>query len=175
MTIEAIEALTKNYAGARAIVSERVNALSTEVQDAQRRKLPGIKSALAEAADAKGKLEAAIEAGRGLFVSPRTITVTGIKVGLKKGRGKVTWADADRVIALIKKFFAPRSTTLITTTEKLKKTGLDTLSAEELKKIGCAIGEAGDHVYVAPADTDLDKLVARMLKEGQGEELEEAA
>lgn len=176
MTLDEITTLTKNYAAARAVVSERVSALEAEVQAAQRRKLPGIKSAVAEAADAKARLEAAIEQGRALFNSPRTITVHGIKCGLQKGKGTITWLGGSAaVVKLIKKHLTEKASLLIKTTETLKKAGLNSLTVEELKKIGCTVGATGDHVYVAAEDTAVDKLVERILKEGSGEELEEAA
>lgn len=176
MTLDHIITLAKNYAATRSVVSERVSALEAEVQDAQRRKLPGIKSAVAEAADAKARLEAAIEEGRMLFKSPRTITAHGIKCGLQKGKGKITWLGKPAaVVALIKKHLAGKASLLIKTEETLKKAGLNSLSVEELKKIGCTVGATGDHVYVAAEDTAVDKLVERILKEGQGEELEAAA
>lgn len=176
MTIDEITTLAKNYAAARTVVAERVSALDAEVQDAQRRKLPGIKSAVAEAADAKALLEAAIEQGRELFKSPRTITAHGIKCGLQKGKGKISWLGKPAaVVALIKKHLAPKASLLIKTEETLKKSALSSLSVDELKKIGCTVGATGDHVYVAAEDTAVDKLVERLLKEGSGDELEAAA
>jgi hypothetical protein len=176
ITLIDIETHAKTYAAARTIVADRVSALELEVQAAQRRKLPGIKSAVAEAADAKARLEAAIEQGRELFKSPRTITVHGIKCGLQKGKGKITWLGKPAaVVALIKKHLADKAKMLIKTEETLKKASLNSLSVEELKKIGCTVGATGDHVYVAAEDTAVDKLVERILKEGQGGELEAAA
>lgn len=176
MTTEEILVHAYHYSQARSIVSERVAALEAEILDAQRRKLPGIKSAVADAADAKARLEAAIEQGREIFKTPRTITAHGIKFGLQKGKGKITWLGKPAaVVKLIKKHLAEKAALLIKTTESLKKSALNSLSVEELKKIGCTVGATGDHVYVAAEDTAVDKLVERILKEGQGEELEEAA
>lgn len=176
ITLSDIETHAKAYSVARHTVADRVSALEREVQDAQRRKLPGIKSAVAEAADAKARLEAAIEQGRALFKSPRTITVHGIKCGLQKGKGKITWLGKPAaVVKLIKKHLAAKAALLIETKETLRKKALSTLTGDELKKIGCTVGATGDHVYVAAEDTAVDKLVERILKEGQGEEIQEAA
>lgn len=175
ITLETIEQLTKNYAAARAVVSERVNALDAEIQDAHRRKLPGIKSALAEATAEKAKLEAAIDAGRDLFVKPRTVSLHGIKCGLKKGSGKIEFADEAGVIARIKRFLKAKVDALISTKETVKKKALLDLTVEELAKIGCKAESTGDHVYISAEDSNVDKLVARILKEGQGEELDAAA
>lgn len=174
-TLTDIETLTKNYAAARAVVSERVGALREEQEAAARRKLPGIKNALAAAADAKSALETAIEQNRGLFSKPRTYVFAGIKVGLKKGNGAVEWEDDAKVVKLIRKYLPDQAETLIKTTEVPVADTLKTLSAEILAKLGCTVEKTGDHIYVKVADGHVDKLVKALLKEGQGEELEEAA
>lgn len=67
ITYSHIETLTKEYAAARAVVADRVNALDDEARAMQRRKIPGIKSALASAEDAKSRLAAAIQSAPHLF------------------------------------------------------------------------------------------------------------
>jgi len=175
MTLLTIIERAKSYAHERTVLSERVSALEAEVQAAQRRRLPGIKSALAAAADAKAALETAINDNRDLFESPRTATHFGIKFGLKKGAGKIEFGNEAGVIARIKKLFGEaKAAVLIKTTEKLQKKALSTLPADELKKIGCTVGATGYHIFIAAEDTAVDKLVERLLKEGSGEEIEAA-
>ncbi|MBK8477478.1 MAG: hypothetical protein IPL39_14590 [Opitutaceae bacterium] len=127
-TLPEIITLMKDYAHQRVVLSERVTALEDEVQSAQRRRLPGIKSALAAAADAKAVLEHAIESNQELFVKPRTVTFHGIKAGLKKGSGAVEFADEAGVIARIKKYLKGKAEALIKTKESLKKKELTGLS-----------------------------------------------
>ncbi|WP_043585335.1 hypothetical protein [Geminisphaera colitermitum] len=87
--LELIDVHTKAYAEARRVLNERVNALEDEIRDAQRRKLPGIKTALAVAADTQATLAAVIQQHPGLFTNPKTITLHGIKIGFQKGKGKL--------------------------------------------------------------------------------------
>lgn len=174
VTITDIQPIVAAYASARNVVAERVSALQAEVQDAQRRKLPGIKAALASAADRKSALELVIGANPELFAKPRTVTLHGIKFGLKKGSGKIEFADEAGVIARIKKFLKTKAEALISTKEAVKKKALLDLSVEELAKIGCAAESTGDQVYIAAEDTAVDKLVARILKEGSGEEISDS-
>ena len=166
-----IEQLAKAYAEARDVVAERVNAAEDEVRGVYRRKMPGIKLAHAAAADAQAKLAAAIQARPELFVKPRTITLHGIKLGFQKGKGKIEWADDEKVLAAIERHFSPISAeALIITIRKPSKEALAKLPANELRKLGCTIEEAGDMVFIKAADGELEKLVARILKEGAVEE-----
>jgi hypothetical protein len=168
-----IENLTKCYADARGLLSERVTSLQVELESAKRRKLPGIRSAVAAAAEARARLQSAIEAAPGLFVKPRSVIVHGIKVGLQKAKGKLWWADTNRVVELIKKHFPGRVDELVKVTESPRKSALQDLSVADLKRIGCMVEEAGDQVLIKPVDSDVDKLVAALLGEAEAEEGEE--
>ena len=101
-----LETISKNaevHAQARNLLAERVTAL-TDAQAALRREhLPGIKRALARAAETEAALRALVEANPGCFIRPRTQVFAGIKVGYAKGKGALSFDDADSVVARIKK------------------------------------------------------------------------
>jgi predicted ATPase len=165
-----IEAKAKTLADARALLAERMEALQTEISAAKRRKLPGIKSALGEAANAENDLRALIEHNPGLFVKPRTVVFHGVKLGFQKGKGKMDWADDAQVITLIRKHLADQAEVLIQVTEKPVKEALKNLAAPDLARIGVTVEESGDHVLVKAADSELDKLVDALLKAATGDE-----
>lgn len=170
-TASKLESLAKQYRAARDKVSERVHALNSEVRAVQARRVPGIKSAVAEAADAQAKLVAAIQDAPHLFVKPRTMTLAGIRIGFQKGKGRTLWPKAEALLAAIKRNFSPASAKLlIATKEEPNKEAILTLPAPELKKLGVEIEGAGDEVFVKAADTEVDKMVAAILKEGAVEE-----
>jgi hypothetical protein len=166
VTLATIELLTKKYADARKIVTERVNSLEDEVRSAYRRKMPGIRTAVAEAKDAQAELAQAIEQAKDLFVSPRSITIHGIKVGLAKGKGKIEWDDDDHVVRLIEKHFPEQADILIAVSKSPVKEALKNLTVSDLKKIGCSVEETGDCVIIRATDAEVDKLVKKILKEG---------
>lgn len=169
-----IEAQAKILADARYVLSERVADLQADLECTKRRRLPGIKSAVAEAIEAKSTLEAAIARAPGLFEDPRTIVVHGIRVGFMKGKGKIEWADEKSVIARIKQHFPDQAKVLIKTVEKVQKKALAGLSTADLKRIGCTVGRVGDVVYIKPVDDEVDKLVAKLLDEESTEENDES-
>lgn len=165
-----IEALTKKYADARAIVSERVNALEDEVRSVHRRKVPGIKTAVAAAKDAQAELVAAVQAAPELFVKPRSYTLNGIKVGYAQGKGSLDWEDDEMVVARIERFFPREADVLIATKQKPVIEALKQLDAKDLAKLGVTFQGAGDYVFVKASDSAVDKLVKKILKEGAVEE-----
>lgn len=170
-TLVEIEGATKKLAAARTTLQERVSALQEEIESARKRKLPGIKSAVTEVKEAESLLEQELLAAKSLFDEPRTIVVHGLRVGFAKGRGTITWADDASVIAKIEKLFAPKQAELlIKTVKKLRRKALNGLKAAELKQIGCVVQEAGDHVYIAPVDDAVEKLVKRLLDAAEDSE-----
>lgn len=166
ITLQEIDSLTKVYADARGVLAERVQALQDELDQIRRRRLPGIKLAVGGAKAAESELERALAASRELFQDPRTIAVHGIRVGYMKGKGRIEWADEADLVRRVEKSYAPDvAARLIKVTKKVQKKALGTLSAAELRKLGCTVTEAGDAVYIKPVDDEVDKLVKALLDE----------
>lgn len=163
MTITEITPLVRDYKVNRETLRERVETCKADQLAVLRRKLPGIKAASAQTRDAKARLEAAIEAHPDLFKKPKTQTIEGIKVGLAKGRGKVTVGK--NAVDLIKKHFPEQFDTLVKTEQKPIAKALQGLSAGDLKRIGCQVTDTGDQIVISVPKDDLDKLVDSLLED----------
>lgn len=168
ISIATIDGQCKAYAAKRQLLSERVSALEAELSEVKKRHLTGIKSAAASCQDLQADLRATIEGAPQLFTKPKTYTLHGVKVGFVKGKGKLTWdIEDDELVKRIKKFYAQEAReVLIVTVEKPSKDALANLPASELKRLGITVGDVGDQVVVKTTDTEIDKLVAKMLDEG---------
>lgn len=165
--IVVVEHAAKKYSDARATLCERVNALEDEVRAVRNRHLRGIKLAAGVAAQRKSELVAEIAAAPHLFAKPRTFTLHGVKVGFQKGKGRVDWEDDAKVVRLIRSHYAEeQAELLIITTETPSKDALAKLPANELRRLGVTLEEAGDAVVVKAVDGEIDKLVAKILEEG---------
>lgn len=177
--IAPLESCAKAYAAARTVLAARATELETEVAAITRRKLPGIRTALAHAADLQAKLVAAVDAHPELFVKPRTMTLHGIKFGFAKGKGAVDWdADDAVLVARIEAQFKGNGAVLkqLIKVEKTPiKDGLKALDAKEVAKLGVTIEATGDYIFVKAADKEVDALVKKILKEGNVEETTAAA
>lgn len=144
-------------------------------QEGKRRRLPGIRSAVASVAEADAQLMAQLQAAPELFVSPRSMVLHGMKVGFKKGTGKIEIADEAAVVRLVRKHFPEQFDVLVKTTEKPVKKALGALTVAELKKLGVQVEDTGDVVFVADATSSVDKLVAALLKGVEDEQEAEVA
>lgn len=169
MTLGDIESLAKQFAEKRHLLGERVTELHNEIEAVKRRHLEGIQTAAVKVADYQRTLHTAIAASPYLFQRPRTLVLHGIKVGLQKGKGGLDWDDNETVVKLIKRHFPELAEVLIKVEEKPIKSALASLPAADLKRIGVRVIETGDQVIIAPADSDVDKLVVALLKEVEPE------
>ncbi|HOT30157.1 MAG TPA: host-nuclease inhibitor Gam family protein [Candidatus Ozemobacteraceae bacterium] len=165
MDIGTIEKMTKDYADARGTLSGRVTEMNEAIDLIKRRYLPLIKHAVNSALDRKSKLQAEIENHPELFEKPRTLTLHGIKVGFQKQRAGIDWNDDEAVVKLIRKHFPDQVDVLVKTTEKPVKSALNQLTVADLKKLGVSVSDGADEAVIKPTDTDVDKLVAKLLED----------
>ena len=165
-----IEPTAKAYAEARAKVTD----LNSGIEALKRDHMPALKRAIAKAAEKHDQLKQLIEANPALFVKPRTVVYHGVKLGMQKGKGGISFDDAEQVVRLIKKHYPEQADVLVVTTEKPAKDALAQLTVAELKKVGCTVVDAGAAVVIKPTDSEVDKLVDTLLKGATETEAEAA-
>lgn len=169
-----IERKTARYAQERAALAETMRKLHVAIQALKLDRRAAIMRHVERASNAEAELRAAIAAVPELFERPRSRILHGIRVGFQKGKGKIEFADPDRVVALIRKHMPDSFDVLVKTTEKPIKDALAGLTAAELKKLGVTVEEAGDRPLIKPADSEVDRLVAALL-DAASEDGEQAA
>jgi len=165
MSMENIEQLAKAHAENRDLLADRLRALQDEIEDAQRRRLRGIRNALKAAAATEVALRNAIEGNPELFQKPRTVVFSGLKLGFQKGKGEVVIADKQRTVRLIGQHLGSQYDELVKTTTTPIAARVAKLPATQLRKIGVEIRNTGDQVVLKPVDSQLDKQVAALLKD----------
>ena len=163
-TMNDIEARAKKFAEARAKLAEAVTELQQATTELHRSHLPGIKRHLNRAFEAEQSLRQLVASAPGLFERPRTVVLHGVKLGFQKGVGKVSFADSDLVVKLIRKKLADQADVLIKVEETPIKAALKQLTVKELQSIGCDVEETDDVVVVKAIDSVVDKLVKALLK-----------
>lgn len=165
LSLTDIETLTRKYDAARTDLNSLVSALQEEMEAARREALPRLRKLVARTAESHAALKAGIEAAPALFVKPKTLVISGIKVGFVKQPGRLDIADPDKVVALIEKHLPDLEDTLVSVKKTPVKKALEQLSAAELKKLGVSVTEDTDAVVIKPVDDNVDKLVLALLKE----------
>ena len=163
-TFDPIESTAKTLRAARDVLTDRATTLQADIEATTRRKLPGLRSAVAQVAQADADLKAAISQAPELFEKPRSVVLHGLKLGYQKGKGKIDWEDDAQVIKLIRRHFPDQFDVLCKTTEKPVRAALANLSVAELKKLGVNVEETGDVVFVTDSTAGVDKLVKALLK-----------
>lgn len=171
-TLGEIELLTKDYSDSYKKLSGKVQELEDELEAVKRKHIRYIKDFANEALERKSRLSSAIDESRDLFQKPKSIVIHGMKVGLQKGKGKIIIPDEEKTILLIRKNLSEQADSLIKTEEKIIKPALENLSAGDLKKAGLNLVESTDYVLIKPTESDVDKIVTALLREGEKTEME---
>lgn len=165
MDLSELEKMVKDYADTRKTLNERVIDMTDEVELVKRKYVPGIKRIAASAAEKLSVLADVIMDNSHLFIKPRTLILHGIKVGLQKAKGELSWDDDEQVVKLIRKHFPDQVDVLIHTEEVPSKSALAALPAKDLERLGISVENTGDEVVVKSTDSDIDKFVKSLLKE----------
>jgi hypothetical protein len=159
-----IERACKQARDCRLVLQVRAEALQEEIAAAQKRKLPGIRTAVAAVAKADAELLALLQAAPQLFAKPKSQVFHGLRVGYKKATGAIEFDDAGQVVKLIRKHFPERFEDLVKVKETPIKDALKNLTGAELQKLGIKIHSDGEVVFLADALDGVDKLVKALLK-----------
>ena len=163
--LETIEDQARRYAHVRNELVSRMRKLELELDKVRATRIARIKEAVREAGAEQEKLRTLIQAAPEQFVSPRTITVDDVKIGYRKQKGQVTFADEAATIDRIRQQLpTAQAALLIKRTEKVHKPGVYDLTAADLKRLGITIDADSDEVVIKPIDGEIDKLVDALLK-----------
>jgi len=161
-----IEETAEQYRGVRDDLSARVTEMEREVEDVKRRHMPAIRELAGRATDLQAKLREQVREAQGVFTQQqRTITVSGIRVGWRKTTGKVKIRDGKRTAELIRKHFPDRYDDLVQVEYKPVKSALAKLSAGELQKLNVSLEGGHDEVVIKPQDSEIDKIVDKLLED----------
>ena len=169
-TLKEIEPLCAHYAHWHDELQSLLSDLDLRVQTLKRTKLPAIKHLMKKVAGAHSELKGAIEASPHLWDRPRTRVFHGVKVGLQKGKGKITWTDPARVVERIKELYRDDLGILIKTIETPVKEALEKLPAADLKKLGVSVTDATDQIVIRMVDSEVERMINALLKDDLEEE-----
>lgn len=166
-TLQTIEERTRDFADSRQALSDRIQLLQDEIEQVKRKHIRDIRALAGQMSVAHEILFQEIKDHPEAFTKPKTQTISGVRIGFKKEKGKTTIANEENTIALIRKLIPDQAEALIHTEEKLLKTPLSQLPAATLKRLGVTVTDDSDAVYIKPVGDDIDKFVNALLEEGE--------
>jgi len=162
--ITAIDLLARQYADAQTDLDTRTNDLRQVIDRAVRDAWPELRRATTRAAERYEALLASVTDARDVFEKPKTKILHGVRVGYRKSKDAVQVLNAENTCALIHNVLPDQVDVLISKTEKPVVAGLEQLDDEQLRKIGCKRVAGRDEPIAALAETELDKVVAALMK-----------
>ena len=162
--ITAIDPLARQYADAQLDLDARTNELKSEIDALVRKAWPELKRATTRAAERYEVLFSAVSQSKSVFDSPRTRLLHGVRVGFRKAKDTVQVLNEENTCALIRKALPDQEDVLIATTERVVMAAVEQLDDAQLRTIGCKRVIGRDEPVAKLADTDLDKVVAALMK-----------
>ncbi len=161
-----IDKLAEEYSDALQELDDSAAIMKAELRQVQRRELPSMQRAAVRAAKAREELKRAIKASPSLFDKPKTKTLHGIKLGFKKQKGKVVFADEEATIKLMKKELSEdQLELLIRVREDVHKPAVYDLEVKDCKRYGITIENDTDEVYIKQAVSEFEKLIDGWLED----------
>ena len=156
---------------ARETLSELLRVMNAEIETIKQGSIAQIRAAGRKVAAEHNKLAELIAAHPDLFDRPRTHVVAGLKYGLQKQRGRMSWTCdtklCERIHALTASgdLTAEQEALLINTTEKPVAKALEKLDAKLLKRLGVTVAADTDEVLIKSVDGEVEKAVNAIIKD----------
>jgi len=174
--LQEIEKLAEYYANVRDELTGRVQLMQQQMQQVQAEHTPRIRQLVRLVARNHANLHAAIEKHPELFERPKTIVAHGVRFGYIKQRGKVEIEDEETTIARIRKVLPEeQAELLIRVRESVDKNAVADLVVSDLKRLGITITDDRDVVVIKSVDSEVEKLVAALLKDAEQVSVEDDA
>lgn len=133
--------------------------------------MPDIKRVARQIAKQHTELQDLIRANPALFERPRTFVADGLKFGMQKKVGTLSWEDDAKLCARIhaltfdEVLTAEQEDILITTTEKPVAKALEKLDGKVLKRLGVTLGADTDEPLIKSVDSEVEKAVNAVIKD----------
>lgn len=169
--MEKLQAKASCLSAARDDLTALMDAMQREVAQVQEEWLPDIRQTARKVALEQTLLMQLIEDAPELFKKPRTQVVAGLKFGLQKQRGKVTWDSDEEVCIRIDRavamgYLKPEEVELLVkTTRKPLARALAELDGKLLKRLGITVHADTDAVVIKSVDGGVEKAVRAMIAE----------
>jgi len=170
-TLEDLQKRASQLSQLRDKLAALLATLQGEIDTVKNGHMAAIRRAARQITQQHNELSELISANPGLFAKPRSYVVDGLKFGLQKQKGKMTWADGDDLCRRIRKLAyagdisAGQVALCIKTEDKPVVAGLEQLDAKLLKKLGITVELDTDAPLIKSVDSEVEKAVNAMIKD----------
>jgi DNA-binding transcriptional regulator YhcF (GntR family) len=144
-----------------------VRVIQEAIEDEQRKIAKAFGDKLIAASKAAGEAKqmvlTVLEGAEGLFIKPRTVVIGNVTVGFRKQKGCIEVPSEEYTVAKIRESLPDKAGMLLNVRVNIIKKALDTLTAEELKRIGVTVTADTDAPVVDATDKELQKLIDKTI------------
>ncbi len=160
-----IEKVARDFSAKSKILRNYHEELNSKIEAVKNEYLEDIKQASCEAGESYQMLLTLINDAVDLFKDKKSMTVSGVKFGYQKKKGKLEIVNEDATISKLKELYGDNASLYINTKLSIVKKALDSLPASDLKKLGINIVQDTDVAFVKLTDDEVQKLIEAMIKE----------
>lgn len=160
-----IEQAARDFSAKSKILRNFHEQLNSEIDAVKSKYIEDIKQASCEAGESYQMLLTLINDAGDLFKDKKSMTVSGVKFGYQKKKGKLEIINEDATISKLKELYGENAALYINTKTSIVKKALDSLPASDLKKLGINIVQDTDVAFVKLTDDEVQKLIEAMIKE----------
>lgn len=168
--LEQIETAAAHYAAAHEALSAYVDKVDEEVRAVHSRHAATVRDLAAREAEAKQAVVDTIDRNRSLFKGPKSRSLYGVKVGVRKGQDTLELGDEDRLIDRIRNLLPTQERQLIKTNASVVKSALKQLSADVLQRLGVRYRAGADEPFATVEKSDAEKAAQAILDSAAGGE-----
>lgn len=164
-TIDDITKAAELVAQARAELAATIRDADTALATVRTKWGDRLRTAAATAAECEADLLKLAKGNQALFTKPQSIEHQGVRVGWRKGKGRLELPDIKLMMKRMAKLLTkPQRAAVIKVEVKVLKGPLARLSGEILQKLGVNTVGAGPEPFVSFPKSDIEKLVDWWLK-----------
>lgn len=164
-SMQDLERRVQDYADTLAEYNALTAQVRDEIKQVTARHMAAIRCLFNGLKDRQADICDEIRAHPELFQKPKTRVIHGIKLGLRKRKGRLVIRDAAKTVYWIKALYQDDIGVLIKTTETPLKSGLEKLPAKDLKRLGVEVTDDSDEVVFVAATDEFDDLIDFLIAE----------
>lgn len=159
-----IETHAKRYQALLAKLNNTSATIRRKISEATAAHLADLKSTMDEMTGLEKQIKEHLIRNKDLFEKPRTRVIHGLKLGFRKGKGKLIVNDEQKLIERLEKEYDDNVGVLVRTSKKIVKAGIEKLDAKELKRLGVTMQDADDQVVFDVVEDSMDDLINFLLE-----------
>ena len=160
-----IEQAARDFSAKSKTLRNYHEELNSKIEALKQEYIEDIKQASCDAGESYQMLLTLINDASDLFKDKKSMTVSGVKFGYQKKKGKLEIINEDVTISKLKELYGDNASLYINTKISVVKKALDNLPASDLKKLGVNIVQDTDVAFVKLTDDEVQKLIEAMIKE----------